>query len=134
MDAEVLVANEGQVEYHRFYQLSQSISFQVVEVGNSARSMTCRSVSGQSRIPVPRLERQAAVGREASPETRLPSLADPEARARLYQAERWMRRMEQDRAWALQGWTKTSLSRWTCRRLLLKNASETASEKLEFGG
>jgi hypothetical protein len=45
----------------------------------------------------------------------------PEGRLDLFKLERWVRRLSQDRDWALNGWTQTGPGRWHSRRLLLKD-------------
>ena len=42
-----------------------------------------------------------------------------EARLEQFKVERWMRRLAQDRDWALNGWVQTSPSTWHCYRHLL---------------
>jgi hypothetical protein len=44
----------------------------------------------------------------------------PEARLHLYSVEAQMRRFEQDRDWALMGWTQTAPGCWHWPRLLLR--------------
>jgi hypothetical protein len=45
-----------------------------------------------------------------------------EARLGLYKMERWMRHLERDRDWALQGWIETRPGVWHWRRPLLSDA------------
>jgi hypothetical protein len=44
-----------------------------------------------------------------------------EARLELFRVERWMRRLAQDRDWALNGWVQTGSGAWHWRRRLLKS-------------